>query len=163
MRLFRSRKKWSAVLAGVGVIATFATVALASHDPFNFTTTPLGTGDLFNDVKVNSDRVKFQTKDPTDVRVARIDIAAGGRSGWHHHPGIVIVTVASGSVTFMHSDCSSKTYGPGLPDGAVFVEGGDEPAQASSTTGATNYVTFVAPHANPRVFRIDDHEFPGCP
>jgi hypothetical protein len=163
LRPFRSRKKWSAVLAGVGVIATFATVALASHTPFNFTTTPIATGNLVNDVKWNSDRVKFQTKDPTDVRVARVDIAAGGRSGWHHHPGIVIVTVASGSVTFTRSDCTSKTYGPGLPDGAVFVEGGDEPAQASSTTGATNYVTFVAPHADPPVFRIDDHEFPGCP
>jgi hypothetical protein len=163
LRLFRSRKKWSAVLAGVGVFATFVTVALATHTPLNFTTTPLGTGNLVDDVKQNSDRVKFQTKDPTDVRVARIDIAPGGHSGWHHHPGIVIVTVASGSVTFTHSDCTSKTYGPGLPDGAVFVEGGDEPAQASSTTGAVNYVTFVAPHASPPVFRIDDHDFAGCP
>ena len=102
MRLFRSRKKWSAVLAGVGVFATFVTVALATHTPFNFTTTPLATGNLVDDVKQNSDRVKFQTKDPTDVRVARIDIAPGGYSGWHHHPGIVIVTVASGSVTFTH-------------------------------------------------------------
>jgi hypothetical protein len=163
LRVLGSRKKWSAVLAGVGVFATFATVALATHTPFNFTTTPLATGNLVDDVKQNSDRVKFQTKDPTDVRVARIDIAPGGNSGWHHHPGIVIVTVASGSVTFTHSDCTSKTYGPGLPNGAVFVEGGDEPARASSTTGATNYVTFVAPHASPPVFRIDDHDFPGCP
>jgi hypothetical protein len=84
------------------------------------------------------------------------------RSGWHHHPGIVIATVASGEVIFTHSDCSSKTYGPGLPDGAVFVESGDDPGQASSTDGATLYATFVAPHANPPVFRIDDHDFPGC-
>jgi hypothetical protein len=154
------------VLAGVGVLATFVTVALASHTPFKFTTTPFATGNLVNDVKWNSDRVKFQTKDPTDVRVARVDIAPGGRSGWHHHPGIVIVTVLSGAVTFTHSDCSSKTYGPGLPDGAVFVEGGDDPAQASSTAGATSWATFVAPHVNPPVgpvFRIDDHQFPGCP
>ncbi len=151
------------MFAGVGVAATFVTVALATHTPFNFTTTPIVTGNLVDDVKWNSDRVKFQTKDPTDVRVARVDIAPGGRSGWHHHPGIVIVTVMSGAVTFTHSDCSSKTYGPGLPDGAVFVEGGDNPAQASSTAGATSYATFVAPHANPPVFRIDDHAFPGCP
>ena len=156
MRLFRSRKKWSAVFAGVGVIATFVTVALASHTPFNFTTTPIVTGNLVNDVKWNSDRVKFQTKDPTDVRVARVDIAPGGRSGWHHHPGIVIVAVESGAVIVTHSDCSSKTYGPGLPNGAVFTEGGDDPMQASSITGATNYVMFVAPRADPPVFRIED-------
>jgi hypothetical protein len=163
LRVLGSKKKWIAATIGVAVIGTFVTVALASHTPFNFTTTPLGTGNLTHKVKLNSDRIKFQTKNPTDVRVARIDIAPGGYSGWHHHPGIVIVTVASGVVTFTHSDCSSKTYGPGLPNGAVFVEGGDHPAQASSTTGAVNYVTFIAPHANPPVFRIDDHDFPGCP
>ena len=77
----------------------------------------------------------------------------------------MIVTVLSGAVTFTHSDCSSKTYGPGQPDGAVFVEGGDEPAQASNrgTTPVTSYVTFIAPHASPPVFRIDDHGFAGCP
>ncbi len=165
LRVSGSKKKWIAATVGVAVIGTFVTVALASHTPFNFTTTPLVTGNLTHKVKLNSDRVKFQTKGPTDVRVARVDIAPGGYSGWHHHPGIVIVTVKSGAVTFTHSDCSSKTYGPGLPDGAVFVEGGDDPAQASNrgTTPVTSYVTFVAPHANPPVFRIDDHDFAGCP
>src|SRR6266568_507164 len=133
LRVLGSKKKWIAATVGVAVIGTFVTVALATHTPFNFTTTPLGTGNLVNDVHLNSDRVKFQTKDPTDVRVARVDIAPGGYSGWHHHPGIVIVTVAAGAVTFTHSDCTSKTYGPGLPDGAVFVVGGDEPGQVSST------------------------------
>jgi hypothetical protein len=108
--------------------------------------------------------VKFQMKGPTDVRVQKIVVGAGGFSGWHHHPGIVIVAVQSGSLTFTHSDCSSKTYGPGLPDGAVFVEGGDDPGEASSAGGATLYVTFIAPSADPPVFRIDDHDFqPSCP
>ena len=165
MRVLGSKKKWIAATVGVAVIGTFVTVALGSHTPFNFTTTPIATGDLPTKVKWNSDRVKFQTKDPTNVRVARIDIAPGGRSGWHHHPGIVIITVAQGAVTFTHSDCSSKTYGPGQPDGAVFVEGGDEPAEASNqgTTPVISYATFIAPHADPPVFRIDDHDFPGCP
>jgi hypothetical protein len=109
-------------------------------------------------------RVKFQTKEPTDVRVQRIDFAAGGYSGWHHHPGMIIVAVQSGAVTLTDSECNSVTYGPGLPDGAVFVEGGDHPVQASSATGATVYLTYVAPDANPPVFRIDDHlDPPPCP
>ena len=162
-RVLGSKKKWIAATVGVAVIGTFVTVALGSHTPFNFTTTPLATGNLTHKVKLNSDRVKFQTKDPTDVRVARIDVAPGGISGWHHHPGIVIVTVLSGAVTFTHSDCSSKTYGPGLPNGAVFVESGDDPGQASSPAGATGYATFIAPHADLPVFRIDDHDAFGCP
>jgi len=76
-----------------------------------FTPTTLVTGNLVDKVEANSDRVKFQTKGPTDVRVQKIEIAAGGYSGWHHHSGVVIVTVASGAVTFTHSDCSSTTYG----------------------------------------------------
>jgi hypothetical protein len=151
----RHRKKLGAAIVAVAVIATSAAVALGSPS-LGFVPTNLVTGNLNNDVKWNSDRVKFQTKDPTDVRVQRIEIAPGGYSGWHHHPGVVIVTVASGTVTFMESDCSSTTYGPGLPAGSVFVEGGDDPAQASSADGATVYATFVAPHANPPVFRIED-------
>jgi len=154
MRVFRSRMLHAAIF-GVAVFGTLATVALASAG-VGFAPTNLATGNLNADVKWNSDGVKIQTKDPTDVRVQRIDIAPGGFSGWHHHPGIVIVTVASGQVTFTQSDCSSTTYGPGLPAGSVFVEGGDDPAQASSVGGATVYATFVAPHATPPVFRIED-------
>jgi hypothetical protein len=103
VRLFRSRKKWSAVILGVAVIGTFAAVALASAGS-GFSPTTLVTGYLANNVQENSDRVKFQTKDPTDVRVQKIVLAPGGFSGWHHHPGIVIGTVESGAVTFTRSD-----------------------------------------------------------
>jgi hypothetical protein len=154
----RSKKKWIAATVGVAVIAAFATVALASPGS-GFSPTNLVTGNLNSEIHLNSDRVKIQTKDPTYVRVQTIVIAPGGVSRWHHHPGIVIVTVLSGAVTFTNSDCSSTTYGPGLPDGAVFVEGGDDPGQASSAAGATLYATFVAPNDGPvssTTFRIED-------
>jgi hypothetical protein len=153
-RVFR-RGKWIAVTVGVALIGMLTAAALASPGS-GTTATTLVTADFEKTVHVNSDRVKFETKDATDVRVQRIDFAPGSYSGWHHHPGIIIVTVASGAVTLMDSECNSVTYGPGLPDGAVFVEGGDDPVQASSATGATNYVTYVAPNANPPVFRIED-------
>ena len=164
MRVLRSKKKWVAAIVGVALVGTPATVALGSHAPFGFVgEPPLVTANFDKTVRLNSDRVKFQTKGPTDVRVQKNVFSPGGRSGWHHHPGVVIVAVQSGAVTLTHSDCSSKTYGPGLPNGAVFAEGGDDPVQASSTTGATVYVTFVAPSADPPVFRIDDHDAPSCP
>jgi len=155
MRVPRSRKKWTAAIAGIVMIGTFVAVALGSAGS-GFTPTTLVTGTLNNAVEVNHDRVKFQTKDPTDVRVQKIVFAPGGYSGWHHHPGVVIATVASGAVTFTESDCSSTTYGPGLPAGAAFIEESDTPGQASSAGGATVYATFIAPHANSPVFRIED-------
>jgi hypothetical protein len=120
------------------------------------TSTILATGDLDETVNFNHDRVKFQTKDPTDVRVQQLVFAAGGYSGWHHHPGVVIVTVASGIITVVQSDCSSKNYGAGTGNGSVFVEGHDTPMEARSAAGGTVYATYVAPDASPRVFRIED-------
>ena len=161
MRAPRSKKKWAAATLGVALIGTLATVALGEPGS-GVTPTNLVTANFDHTVHVNSDRVKFQTKDATYVRVQRLDFAANSRSGWHHHPGLVLVTVESGSVTLWQSDCSSTTYGPGLPDGAVFAEGGDEPVQATSADGATVYVTYVAPSADPPVFRIEDDAI-SCP
>ena len=164
MRVLRSKKRWAAATVGVAVIGVFATVALGNGPNSGFVgQTPLVTAKLDNSVQMNSDRVKFQTKDPTYVRVQEFNIASGGLSGWHHHPGIVIAAVQSGAVTFTNSDCSSKTYGPGLPNGAVFVEGGDDPGQASNagSVAAKVYATFVAPNNGPvtttsQTFRVED-------
>jgi hypothetical protein len=163
VRVFRTRKRLSFAIAGVVAIGAFAAVAFASPGNSGFHPTTLVTGTNVNKVEANSDKVKFQTKGVTDVRVQKIVFDPGGVSGWHHHPGVVIATVESGAVTFTRSDCSSTTYGPGLPAGAVFVESGDGAGQASSAAGATVYATFIAPHVDPSavppgpIFRIEDN------
>jgi hypothetical protein len=156
LRVLRSTKKWTVATVGVAVIGTLAAAVVIASPGFGVNITTLVTANFDHAVHLNSDRVKFQTKDLTDVRIQKLVFAPGSFSGWHHHPGIVIVTVESGTVTLWRSDCSSTTYGPGLPDGAVFAEGGDDPVQATSTDGATNYVLYVAPNADPPVFRIED-------
>lgn len=162
MRLLHSKKKWIAATVGVAVIGTLAAAVALGSMGFGTTSTNLVTADFDHKVQLNSDRVKFQTKGATDVRVQRIVFSAGSFSGWHHHPGFILVAVESGAVTLWQSDCSSTTYGPGLPDGAVFAEGGDAPVQATSAGGATVYVTYVAPSADPPVFRIED-DVVSCP
>jgi hypothetical protein len=161
MRVFRSRKRLCVTIAAVLALGAFAAVALASAG-IGFHPESLVTGNLNNQIRANSDQVMLQTRGLTDVRVQKIVIDAAGNSGWHHHPGIVIATVASGVVNFTLG-CHSTNYGPGQPAGSVFVEYGDTPGQASSVLGATIFVTFVAPHANPPVFRIEDAGPPTCP
>jgi hypothetical protein len=161
LRALLSRKKWLAASVGVVVIGTLVAVALGSPGS-GVTATNFVTANLDHTVSLNSDRVKFKTKAATDVRVQRLDFAAGSFTGWHHHPGIVIVAVESGALTLWDSDCNSNTYGPGLPDGAVFVEGGDSPREATSASGATVYVTYVAPSADPPVFRLEDADLGRC-
>jgi hypothetical protein len=159
-RPWSRKKKWTLVAVTLVVIGTAASVALATAGS-GVTTTTFVTADFNKAVHTNSDRVKFQTKDPTIVRVQKLTWAAGAYSGWHHHPGVIMVTVQSGSVTVMDSNCNTVTYGPGLPDGAVFVEGGDAPLQVTSENGAVEYAMQIAPRANPPVFRIED-EPPAC-
>jgi hypothetical protein len=161
LRVFGLRKNWIVGVVGVAVLASFTAVGFASPPSSGFVSTVLATGKLANMASIGSAGITLQTSAPTNVRVQRVDIGPGGSSGWHHHPGIVVVVVASGATTLMKSDCSSVTYGPGLPAGAVFVESGDGAVQASSVDGATNYVTFVAPNVTPPVFRIDD-PVPAC-
>jgi quercetin dioxygenase-like cupin family protein len=149
-----------AVVATVGVAACGLVAAAAfASPPSGFTPTNLvPEAEIAESFHVNSDRVKLQTKGPVDVRVQRVDIAPGGRSGWHHHPGVVIVAVETGTVTYVDSDCDATSYGAGSPNGSVFVESGDEPHEARNLTTqpATVYATFVAPDSDPGVFRIED-------
>jgi quercetin dioxygenase-like cupin family protein len=153
LRVFRSRKKWSAAIVGVAVIGTLAAAVALGQPGSGNTITTLVTANFDQTVHLNSDRVKFQTKDATDVRIQKIVFAPGAFSGWHHHPGMAMVTVASGSVTVWQSDCSQTTYGPGT----AFVESGDDPGQVTSAGGATVYAVFVAPSNDPPVTRVEDN------
>ena len=159
MRVFRSKKRWAAATVGVAVIGTIAAaVALGSPPgpPGSVMITTLVTANFDETVHLNSENVKFQTKEATDVRIQKIVFAPGAYSGWHHHPGMVLLSVESGVVTLQQPDCSSQDYGPGLPNGAVFAAGGDVPEQVSSTNGATIYAVFVAPSNDPPITRVED-------
>jgi len=162
LRVLRSKNKWTAATVGVAVIGTLAAAVVLGSMGSGVAITTFVTANFDHAVHLNSDRVKFQTKDPTDVRIQQLVFAPGGFSGWHHHPGIVIVTVQSGALTLWESDCSSQTYGPRLPNGAVFAEGGDSPQQVTTAGGATVYAVFVAPSVDPPVTRIEDDAI-SCP
>ena len=56
-----------------------------------------------------------------DIVVGENSFAPGGSSGWHSHPGKVIIGVARGSLTLYHAgdpNCSGTTYSAG----DVFIE-----------------------------------------
>lgn len=139
---------------GLGLLA-LAGVATAVYatPPSGVTGEILANSALKTDNFINHDRVKFQNKGPATVRVQRLTFQPGGSTGWHNHPGLVIVAVASGSITLRDSNCgSSTTYGPGSPAGASFIEGHDDAHEAHSSTGAVVYATYVDPSS---LFRID--------
>jgi quercetin dioxygenase-like cupin family protein len=135
----------AAVLAAIGVVAT---VALATPPSGQHPTTPV-TGTLDDSVQVNIDRIKLQTKDPVDVATFSVTYDPGGYSGWHTHPGVLLVTVQSGSVV-RQVGCDSTTYNTG----DVFVESDEQPSgqvsNPSTTTPAVLSVTQIVPQGSGR-------------
>ena len=67
---------------------------------------------------------------------------------------------AGESLTFWDSTCHATTYGPDLSNGSVLTENGDEAGEVTSATGATSYVTYIGPSADPPVFRVEDNPPP---
>lgn len=133
-------------LLALALIAVFAGTALATDPNSGFVGTPLSRGTLSEPVHFNTGAVKFQTKGSVDVATATVAIAVGGSSGWHTHPGIVLVTVKAGggSVTFYDQTCAPTVH----PAGTTFVEAdGDGPglARNESAIAAVVYVTYIVP------------------
>lgn len=144
-----------AAVAVTAAIAAIPTAAMASPSS-GVTFTTLTVQNFDDPDAINSDKIKFQTKEPTITRIQSATWNAGSTSGWHNHPGVILGVVTSGTVTVWDGACNQKTYGPGQSLGAVFVEGDDEIMQATSSGGATEYVIHVIPQTSPPVFRVEN-------
>ncbi len=158
MKLNRRLVVASTIVAStIGILALGASVPAALASPGSgLTVATLATANLDHAVHANSDQIRLRTKESTVIRVQNLVFAAGAKTGWHHHPGVIVVAVQSGAVTVWDSDCNSTTYGPGLPSGSAFTESGDEAIQVTSSGGASVYATHIVPQVDPPQFRIED-------
>jgi len=145
------------VAAVVAVVAAGVT-AIAVANPGTTTSTILAPrSTLSESIQANDDRIKFQTKDPTDLVSQQVTFAPGATSGWHHHPGVILVLVKTGTVTVHDENCQTQSYAAGQ----AFIEGGTEPMMVSNegSVTAVDVATQVAPAGSP--FRIEDDP-PAC-
>jgi quercetin dioxygenase-like cupin family protein len=135
------------------VAAVLAAFALATPPSGQHPTTPT-VGTLADATHINTDRIKFQTKDAADVATFSVTYDPNGFSGWHTHPGMLFVVVQSGSVV-REVGCDSHTYSAG----DAFIESDAQPAgqvsNPSSTTPAVLTVTQIVPHGSPRRAEAD--------
>lgn len=75
--------------------------------------------------------------DAGEVVVQQITIAPGGTTGWHSHPGPVVVVVTAGALTFVdeeHGVCTETTYSAGT----AFVDPGQGHAHTAFNRGTGN-------------------------
>jgi quercetin dioxygenase-like cupin family protein len=138
------------VIAGVGY-----------GDPSGLDIQPLALATLNGPVRLDEAGIALHTRGARDALTARLEFAAGGgTTGWHTHPGPVIVQVVSGTLTLRHptrSGCVDEQFAPGQG----FIENGGAVHEAFATTqdvvvlatflakpGTTSYLTPVAKPAN---------------
>ena len=155
----RPRAILIATIALAGV-AFFGVTALATPGVlFSGSPNPALRGTLTHDIQLNNDRIKFQTKDQTDVAVQTVTIATGGNSGWHYHPGFLLAVVESGSVT-LTVGCSSNTYSVGQ----TFYETGTTPTIARNASAGQTVVrvTYVVPKGSVTRIDVPASQIPVC-
>jgi quercetin dioxygenase-like cupin family protein len=142
----------------VAFIVLFAGTVLATAST-GFSATLLARATLSESVHFNTGEVKFQTKAPVDFATNQVTIQPLGSSGWHSHPGVTLVSVASGSIVRYDTDCTATVF----PAGSAFVEPAGHVLlvrNESDTIPAVNIVTFIVPTGVPT--RVDEPN-PGCP
>jgi quercetin dioxygenase-like cupin family protein len=154
-------KRKAILIAAIGLagVVIFGVTALATAG-VGFHGGPQTRGTLQQDVHLNADRIKFQTKDASDVVVQTITVDPSGNSGWHYHPGFVLAVVESGSVR-LTVGCSTHTYSVGQ----TFYETGTTPTiarNASSTQGAVVRATYIVPKGSPVRIEVSESQIPVC-
>jgi quercetin dioxygenase-like cupin family protein len=150
----------SPLLAIVLVLVVAGTALATGATNFQGTITSRAT--LSHSTEATTHEVKLETKGPVDFVTATVNIAAGGSSGWHSHPGIVLVSVVSGSLVFYDSHCRAIVHAAG----SAFVESGNHSGlvrNESTTTPAVVYVTYLVPGGTPNAGLRIDKPNPGCP
>lgn len=151
-------KAFVVIAVAIGAVFLSSNAVMATPS-VGFTAKVLAKGTLSKPTEIEALGVQFSTERPTDVYVQQVDIAPGGRSGWHEHPGLVLVAVATGAV-IVHTGCQA---GQQYSAGQSFVEPPLTPIMvenASSTSPAQNFATLVVPAG--RAPRIELPTAPDC-
>ena len=133
---------------------------------FTSTTLARGNAGIF-DVFSQADgyNARLRSTSNSDVLVSNVVVVPGGTSGWHSHPGPVVIIVKTGTLTFYHTDfhggCTTRVYQAG---GVYFEKGGEiGTLKNEGSVEGTLTVTFFLPAG--AAARIDQPAIVGahCP
>jgi quercetin dioxygenase-like cupin family protein len=100
--------------------------------------------------------VQLEDKGQSEFYFQDLVVGPGGYTGWHSHPGILLITVKEGSVEFYDKDCAKQTYAAGQS----FTEGAElHTAMNRGTGNARMLVAYIVKKGEPR--RIEASQ-PAC-
>ena len=134
------------VAVGVTVLTVFVGAALATT-PKGVTPTPLTRATLGKFEAENKGIEVESQRTSADFALAKVVIEPGGTTGWHHHPGVALVSVNSGAVSEYDKNCHKSVFKAG--EGFVESNGKVHVVRNRGTANAVLYVTFIAPTKTP--------------
>jgi quercetin dioxygenase-like cupin family protein len=156
------------VTIGVGVLALLVLVlgAAFANTPSGTKATPLTATQLtratLGKFEAENKGIEVQSgRRSADIAIVKVVIEPGGSTGWHHHPGVVPVSVESGTVTEYDAQCHKSVY----KAGKGFVESNGEVhlVRNQGDVKAVLYATFLVPTATPPDgLTISDQQPKGC-
>jgi quercetin dioxygenase-like cupin family protein len=132
----------AAILAGIAMAVSVGT-ALATPGS-GFTRTVQGSATL-EPFRVHTDDFEIQSKNTTDMVMAKFTVDVGGDTGWHTHPGPTLITIAKGQfklINFTDEDgCTEQVFGPG--EGFVESPNVVHIGRSVGAEPVVGYVTFL--------------------
>jgi quercetin dioxygenase-like cupin family protein len=98
--------------------------------------------------------VELHIKGPTDVLQTDLIFQPGGTTGWHIHPGPVVVVVKSGALTEIHSNGCITVH----PAGSAFFEAANDVHNVVNQAGMVTdvYATFLSPAGSNPLIPVPD-------
>ena len=132
------KSKMSVAAASVAVLAMVligSHVARGQMNPLQINALAIGSND--------EETVQLHVKGPSDVLQTLLVFQPGAETGWHRHPGPVVVIVKSGALTETHSNGCVTVH----PAGSAFFETKGEVHNAANQTSDVTevYATFLSP------------------
>jgi hypothetical protein len=147
----------AAGLLGVVYVSSAAATPPSTDPPeaSDLVSGPLDGSTGRHPLRVEQDGVELKVKQPTTVATFDLTYEPLEFSGWHSHPGIVVVVVKSGTVERTtpgkHGHCTTQTF----TAGTSFTEvGTHDVANPSATDAAVLSITRIYP-SDATVSRID--------
>jgi len=115
------------------------------------------TGSIKDHIKVGNEwMVTLEDRGQSEFYFQDFAVRPGGRTGWHSHPGLLLITVKEGSVDWYDKDCKKRTF----TAGQSFTEAAEAHNVVNSGPGnARLLVAYVVKSGAPR--RIENPQ-PKC-
>ena len=140
MREYSWPRNWW--MLGVATLVAALAVGVLGKDDARGQAPPLQIIPLAQGTSYDNN-VIVHLKGPSDVLQAQLVFQPGAATGWHTHPGPVVVVIKSGALSETHSDGCTTVH----PAGSVFFEARNEVHNALNQTSAVTevYAMFLSP------------------